>query len=73
MDPRERARRAYEFGRLEVSGLRAAPALLFGLGGLFVAGDGGLRLLASAALTGLAVAVMFVGGAAGRAVPAGLV
>lgn len=73
MDPREQARRAYELGRMKVALVRAAPALAFGAAAVGFASAEATPTFVMATLLGLASAgLVFIGGAAGRAVPAGL-
>ncbi len=69
MDRRERARRAYETGRLQVAAMRAAPAIAFGVVAVVTAGAG-LGSVAAATLLGVVgAALVYLGGPAGRVVP----
>ena len=69
MDRRERARRAYEAGRLQVAAVRAAPAIAFGVVAVVTAGAG-LGSVAAATLLGVVgAALVYLGGPAGRVVP----
>lgn len=72
MDRRDRARRAYERGRVRFAVGRAAPALAFGLAALLLAGDRGIGLAVSVGLAIVSGGLVFVGGPSGRAVPAAL-
>ncbi len=69
MDRRERARRAYEAGRLKVAAVRAAPAVAFGVVAVVVAGAGLGSLVAAVLLGAAGAALVYLGGPAGRAVP----
>jgi hypothetical protein len=72
MDGHDRARRAYERGRAKFAAGRAAPALAFGVAALVLAGDRGMGLAVSVGLALGCGVLAFLGGPAGRAVPAGL-
>lgn len=72
MEPRERARQAYENGRVQFAVRRGAPALAFGVAALCVANGAGQDLLCSAGVAMVATLLVYRGGPSGRAVPAGL-
>lgn len=72
MSARERIRQAYERGRAQAAVGRAMAAVPFGLVGAVVLGEPGARLGAALGLGLLAGWLYFRGGAAGRAVNAGL-